>query len=127
MNLLGPIKILEQDRHQLAFEPADPSMSPFKAGRLRFTPSGSRSRVEYAIETSSGGLIFGAWIALGLGLVALIAAPVVGFLLVVPSPDPSVRAQSVQVVQMVHFSGRRSSSRSSPGSGRGWSAPESSR
>ena len=52
----GPIKIVVRDRHEVAFEPAGPSMLGFRCGRIRLAPTGSRTRIDYAIETSPRGL-----------------------------------------------------------------------
>ena len=71
------------------------------AASLRLTRP--RTRVEYALETASNGLLIGAWIALALGLAALIIAPWLAFAYALPSPNPNVRAQAFQVCQMVHF------------------------
>ncbi len=99
----NPVKILTQNRAEVSFEPAGASMMGFRGGRIRLSPSGHRTRVAYAIRTSPRGYLIGGWIALGLGLVALIAAPSLVFLYVLPSPNPNVRGQAVQAFQMVHF------------------------
>jgi hypothetical protein len=105
MGPFGPIKIMSRDRHQVAFEPAGQSMLGFRAGRLRLTPSGHQTQIEYAVETSRRGhylLVAGAG-CLVLGLVVLIVAPAMMFVYLIPSPDPAARFQVIQVVQMVHF------------------------
>jgi hypothetical protein len=102
MGPFGPVKIVARDRHEVAFEPAGHPMSHFRGGRIRLTPEGQRTRVEYAIEVSRRGMLVGAWVALGLGLVAIIAAPSVAFACL-HSPNPNIRGQAFQMVQMVHF------------------------
>ena len=99
----GPVKVVAMDHREVAFEPAGAPMNGFRGGRVRLTPSGPRTRVEYALKTSRNGLLIGGWIALALGLVALIVAPWLAFTYALPSPNPNVRAQAFQVVQMVHF------------------------
>jgi hypothetical protein len=108
---LGPVKIVACDRNELVFEPGGASPgSPGYAqagvyrGRFRFTPTGSRTRVEYAIEASSGRVLIGlGWLFIVLGLAALIVSCWAMFAYVIPSPNPGVRGQAVQMVQIVHF------------------------
>jgi hypothetical protein len=97
----GPVKIVARDRHEVAFEPAGKSQLGFKAGRVRLEPSGSRTRIEYAIETSPGGILIGGWISLALGLAALIAVPWIMFTYVIH--DPKLHGQEFQAIQMIHF------------------------
>ena len=99
----GPVKIVARDRHEVAFEPAGASMNGFRRGRVRLGPAGSRTKIEYALETSPRGILIGGWIALALGLAALIITPWLMFAYVLPSPNPNVRGQAFQAVQMVHF------------------------
>ena len=76
----------------------------FRRGRFRLTPSGSRTRVEYAIETPSGRILLGfGWLFVLLGLVALASAGTLMFGYVLPNPNPEVRGQAFQMVQVVHF------------------------
>ncbi len=101
----GPIKVVASDRHQVVFEPTGAPGIGFRRGRVRLTPAGSRTKVEYAIETTSrGSILLGiGWLALGLGLAALIVAPWLAATYLLTSPNPAVRAQVVQVCQMAHF------------------------
>ncbi len=100
----GSVKILTADRNEVRFAPAGPSHLGFRAGRFRLTPSGSsKTRIDYAIETAPGPWLPLGWVSLALGLAALIAAPTLVCLFVLPSPNPQIRAQSIQVVQMCHF------------------------
>jgi hypothetical protein len=99
----GPVKIVARDSREVAFEPAGAPINGFRGGRIQLTKAGPRTKVEYALETSSNGLLIGAWIALALGLAALIVAPWLAFTYALPSPNPNVRAQAFQVFQMVHF------------------------
>jgi hypothetical protein len=105
MGPLGPIKIVSRDRHEVAFEPAGHSMLGLRSGRFRLTPSGAKTRIEYAVETSKRGqgLLIGGAVCLTIGLVALIVAPTLAFVYLIPDPNPNVRGQAIQVVQMVHF------------------------
>jgi hypothetical protein len=111
MGPLGPVKIVACDRSELIFEPggAGPGSTGFapggvRRGRFRFTPTGSRTRVEYAIEAPSGRyLIAFGWLFVALGLAALVGGCWAMFAYVLPSPNPNVRGQAFQMVQVVHF------------------------
>ncbi len=112
MGPFGPVKIVACDRRELVFESAGmtagssghgPSAG-VRRGRFRLTPSGSRTRIEYAIEMPSGRILLGfGWLFVLLGLVALVAACTLMFVYILPSPHPNVRGQAVQAVQVVHF------------------------
>jgi hypothetical protein len=109
---IGPVKILACDRNEISFEAAGPAAASgqsqpgmmIRRGRFRLEAFGSRTRVAYAIETSSGRLLlmFG-WTFVVLGLAALVAGVWLLLTLVVASPSAAVRAQSVQMVQAIHF------------------------
>ena len=106
MGPLGPVKIVSCDRKEVVFEPAghvNNGMGGFTQGRIRLTPiSGSRTRVAYAIETSSGKIMLMlGWMAIGLGLIAIVVGCWLMFHYVLP--DPRLCGQSVQMVQIVHF------------------------
>jgi len=110
LGFMGPVKIVACDRREVVFEAAGQNLgaaayggSGFRRGRVRFAGSGTRTRVDYAVETSSRGIILLAlgWLTLALGLMALVAAPWLEFAHVLPNPN--LRAQAVQTVQMVHF------------------------
>jgi hypothetical protein len=103
---LGPVKIVSCDGHELVFETLDPISSPSvgRRGWFRLAPAGKRTRIEYAVETSSGRVLLGlGWLILFLGLAGLIAGVWLEFTYVVPSPDPNIRTQAVQMVQVVHL------------------------
>jgi hypothetical protein len=75
-----------------------------RRGRFRLIPSGSCTRIQYAIEMPSGRILLGlGWLFVILGFVALAATCIVMFGYVLPSPDPSIRGQAVQTVQVIHF------------------------
>jgi hypothetical protein len=104
---LGPVKIVSCDRRELVFEMLGPISGPSVARRgwFRLAPAaGKRTRIEYALETSSGRVLLAlGWSILFLGLAALIAGVWLEFTYVVPSPDPNIRTQAVQMVQVVHL------------------------
>jgi hypothetical protein len=106
----GPVKIVACDRSEVVFEAAGLDLgsagyggSGFRRGRARLTSSGTRTRVDYVVETSSRRVVLLAlgWLSLILGLAALVAAPWLEFTYVVPNAN--LRTQAIQTVQMVHF------------------------
>lgn len=107
----GPIKIVESGGDRLVVEgmrgTADPqSPSRFlRKAEFRFRPSGGRrTRIDYEIELSSGrGLMLGGMIFQMLGLAAIVAGFVLVSTYVVPNPDPAVRGQTFQMLQVAHF------------------------
>jgi hypothetical protein len=104
----GPVKIVACDRGELVFESAGlnagTAAGGVRGGRFRFSPVGSRTRIEYAIEAPSGRvLIASGWLFIVLGLAALVAGCWIMFAYVVPSPNPGVRGQAVQMVQVCHL------------------------
>jgi hypothetical protein len=103
MGPLGPVKIVSRDRHEVVFEPAGHPMLGLRGGRFRLTPSGQKTRIEYAVQTSPRGYLIVGFVLLAVGLTALIAAPTLAFIYLIPDPNPNARVQVVQVAQMVHF------------------------
>lgn len=112
MGPFGPIKIVACDHRELVFEAAGMTTGAsghtpsggVRRGRFRLTPSGSRTRVEYAIEVPTGRILLGlGWLFVLLGLVALLAVCAIMFTYILPSPNPNVRGQAFQMVQVVHF------------------------
>ncbi len=107
MGPLGPVKIVACDHTELIFEPAGAgAAAPAEAnrGRFRFTPKGSLTHIEYAIEARSGRVLIAlGWLFVGLGLAALAGGCWAMFSFVLPSPNPNVRGQAIQMVQVVHF------------------------
>ena len=107
----GPVKILEKDDTHLRFERVGPSggnQQPgqwFRRGELRFTPLRSdRTRVEWAFEPADKSwLLWFGGAFLGVALVVLVAGGWAIHTYIALSPDPVVRWQTVQMVQVVHF------------------------
>ncbi len=106
----GPVKIVACDRRELVFETMQGSDGTggdggkVRHGRFRFTPAGSRTRIEYAIEIPSGRVMLAlGWLFIVLGLAALVAGCWLMFTYVVPSPNPQVRGQAFQIFQAIHF------------------------
>jgi hypothetical protein len=110
-NPFGPIKIVEKTASRIVFERLVPSVvnQPasrwFRRGELRITPLGQgRSRVEWAVELTNMGwlLKLGALFQV-LGLVAIAVGCWAIYTYVVSSPDPAVRWQTLQMLQVSHF------------------------
>jgi hypothetical protein len=108
---LGPVKIMACNGRELEFESARPDNAAkgyhalgFRRGRVQFAGIGARTTVDYVLETTSRGILLGmGWLFIALGLAALIAAVWLQFTYVIPSPNPGIRFQAVQTVQIVHF------------------------
>jgi len=105
------LKILQRTENRVVFEGVGPNLSGaavgqlVRRGELRFTAMGSdRTGVDYAIAVPEwrGFLIAGA-IVQGLGLVALVAGFFAVTTWVVPNPNPAIRGQSLQMLQVAHF------------------------
>jgi hypothetical protein len=106
----GPIKIMEASDNRLAFERVGPAAGNMQGqwlrrGEMRFTAiDGKRTRIDYAIERSPlRWLLWLGGLFLVLGLIALVVGAWLIATLVVPSPDPAVRSQAIQMVQAIHF------------------------
>lgn len=108
---LGPVKILATADDRVVFEGVgqnavgQPGWGSVGRGQIQFTPIGpNRTAISYAVESGGGrGLLLCAVICNVLGLAALLIGSALMLTLVVPNPSPAVRAQSVQMVQAVHF------------------------
>jgi hypothetical protein len=111
MGPLGPVKIVACDHTELVFEPAGPvAGSPADAtggvrgGRFRFTSTGKQTHIEFAVEAPSGRVLIAiGWLFVLLGLAALVVGSWAMWSFVLPNPNPGVRSQAVQMVQVVHF------------------------
>lgn len=109
--LLGPVKILRKTEDRVVFEGADlnttgqPGWRSVRRGQIQFTALGhDRTAIDYAVEIRGGrGLLLGGTVSVLLGLVALCVGFTLILTLVVPAPNPAVRAQTFQMVQVVHF------------------------
>jgi hypothetical protein len=111
LHTLCPIQILEKTDDRLRFEQVRNGVGSqqagwgFRQGELRFTPLGpGATHVAWAIELTNlrwllwlGGLFQAA------GLVALVAGCWVVYTYVASSPNPTVRWQTFQMLQVVHF------------------------
>jgi hypothetical protein len=103
---LGPVRILDQSPNRVAFE-ALPNMGGrfVRHGVLEFQALDSeRTRIDYAVTIPRrNGLLIAAWIVQMLGLVVLIIGFVVIHEWVASHPNPSIRWQSLQMLQVSHF------------------------
>jgi len=108
---IGAVKILACDRREISFVAAGPAVAGqgqpgtlFRQGSFYFEAVGSRTRVSYAIETSSSRILLTiGWLLIVLGLTALVVGAWLILTLVVTSPSAGIRAQSVQMFQAVHL------------------------
>jgi len=101
----GSWVILEKTRDRIVFERSGLLIGQPKQGQLRFVSlGGNRTRIDYAIEgTAYRWLLWlGAFFQL-CGLVALFVGGWAIYTFCVQSPDPQIRVQTVQIVQVVHF------------------------
>jgi hypothetical protein len=99
----GPIEIVESRDGLLEFvspgEPANPR------GQIRLASAGTgRTRYEYEVEFRGlGRFLKMGWIIQGAGLVMLTVIYGALHIWVTPAANPAVRAQSFQLVQVVHL------------------------
>lgn len=108
---LGSLKVLEQTDRRVRFERIGQYSSHqtqglwFSRGLFQFNPSGpGRTRIDYAIELREmRGLLIGGLIFLFLGLLVLVVGGWFMYVYVVTSPDPALRWQTIQALQMFHF------------------------
>ncbi len=107
LGVAWPVRIVSADAREVVFEAAGDRPTPgvgFRRGRVRFSPSGAGTRIDYALEASTGKLLLAiGWAFLAVGLVALVGGAFVVFTYVIPNPNPNVRGQAIQMVQAVHF------------------------
>ncbi len=104
------LKILQRTDQRVVFEGVGPNLSGpavgqhVRRGELRFTATGGdRTGVDYAIAVPEWrGLLIAGAIVQGLGLVALVAGFFAMIAWVVPNPNPAIRGQSFQMLQVVH-------------------------
>jgi len=107
---LGPLKLVAKTDNRIVFERLEPGMANqhaarwFRRGELRFTAlRQNRTQVEWAVEpVASGWLLHVAGIVQTVGLVGLIVGCWAMSTFVATSPEPAVRWQSLQMLQVVH-------------------------
>jgi hypothetical protein len=108
---LVPLKIVEKSENHVRFERVEPGGEVrsgggwLRQGQLSFVSlGGGRSRVEWAVELANMQwlLRLGALFQVA-GLIAIIAGFWAILSYVVPSPDPSIRWQTVQMLQVSHL------------------------
>jgi hypothetical protein len=111
LGFLGPIKITGADRKEVRFEAigsapggTGPPPANLHRGVVRFSSAGNKTRIEYRVEAGSGRVLlaFG-WLFIALGLAALVIGLCLEFTVVIPSPQAAIRAQAVQMIQVIHF------------------------
>src|SRR5262245_16452255 len=102
----GCLRIVEQSGNRVAFERVGPLLGGLpERGELRFSsPASNRTRIDYAVEIQGRRWLLrvGALFQV-LGLVALVGGYWALQEFCVPSPNPDIRTQAVQMVQAIHF------------------------
>jgi hypothetical protein len=109
--VLGPLKIVSKTADQIVFERLDPGMANqppgrwFRHGELRFTTTGTRrTRIDWAAAPARlQGMLWAAGLIQLIALATLVAGGWAMFTWVASSPDPILRWQSFQMLQIVHL------------------------
>ena len=107
----GPIKIVEANDDRVVFERVGPMAGNaqqgcwLRRGEMRFLQQGrERTRIDYAVERAPlRWLLWLGGLFQILGLAALVVGSWLIMTLVIPSPDPRIRWQTIQMAQVVHF------------------------
>jgi hypothetical protein len=107
----GLVRIVEKTDDRVRFDRADggpgkrPATQRFRRGEFRFIPLGSgRTRVEWAVDPGgTGPLLFLGGLFQAAGLVTLVVMCSALYTSVATSPDPAVRWQTLQMIQVVHL------------------------
>lgn len=102
----GTVTILERTNDRLVFERGALALAGLpERGQARFISLGTgRSRIDYAIQVSAcRWLLFLGGLFQAFGLAALTVGGWVIYVFCVQSPDPQIRVQTIQMVQVVHF------------------------
>jgi hypothetical protein len=105
----GPVRVLSRTDHRVDFVGLHRSGGSASAwvvrGQLRLEPAAEhgRTRVEYAVDPATSKLLlrFGAGIS-AVGLAILVGLSWGLWTYVADSPNPGVRAQSVQIIRVMH-------------------------
>ncbi len=107
----GPVKILEKTDDRVRFERVEaglgrqPAGHWFRRGELRFAPLRSgRTRVEWAAEPAGMRALLGLGAAFqAAGLLALVVGGWAVYTYFATSPDPALRGQTFQMLQVGHL------------------------
>lgn len=105
----GPVRVVSRTDNRVEFvglhRPGGSASARVVRGQLRLEPAAEhgRTRVEYAVDPEASQLLlrFGAGIS-ALGLSILIGLSWGLWTYVADSPNPGMRAQSVQIIQVMH-------------------------
>lgn len=110
-SIFGPVKVLRKTATEVAFASAGAQASqhrqarPFRQGLFRFHPLGpDRTRVDYAVQLGPLRTFLRVAVALQvLGLLVLVGGGWAMLTYVATAPEPAVRGQAFQTVQVVHL------------------------
>jgi hypothetical protein len=107
---LGPLKIMERTDGRIVFERLEPTIANqarhrwFRRGELRFTAlRPNQTQIEWSVEPVGFQRLL--WAGTSFQIAALVALTVGCWVMstyVVPSPEPAVRWQSLQMLQVAH-------------------------
>ncbi len=108
---LGPLRIVEKTDSRIVFDKLatlTPSQTPglwFQRGEMRFRPLGQKQcQVDWAVEPSKlRRLLWVGYVIQGTGLLALLAGSWAMVTFIASSPDPAIRWQSLQMLQVLHL------------------------
>lgn len=102
--ILRNASVLQQAPAQLEFAYHGSETGPPQRGRLQFAArSGNRTQVAYAVEVPRNlGLLWAGFAVQAVGLLVVIVLFVVMQQFVVSSPNPAIRWQVLQMLQVVH-------------------------
>src|SRR5262249_29891763 len=102
----GAISVSDKTQDRLSFQRVGPPLAGLpERGEIQFSSLGSnRTQADYAIEQRGYlGLLWAGPIVKAVGLIALVAGGWAIYEFCVPSPNPEVRAQSLQMLQIAHL------------------------
>ena len=108
---LGPVKIVEKTNNRLVFERADPGIARQPAGQwfrraeFRFTSlRQNRTQITWRVEAGNfQWLLWAGRLVRTVSLAALVVGCWAMITFVARSPEPAIRWQSLQMLQVVHF------------------------
>ncbi|HEV3143553.1 MAG TPA: hypothetical protein VGZ47_06665 [Gemmataceae bacterium] len=102
----GSLSITEKTQDRLVFQRVGPAVAGLpERGEIQFSAlGGNRTQADYAMQVRGHhGLLVGGVIFQTLGLIALVGGGWAMYEFCVPSPNPDVRGQSFQMIQIIHL------------------------
>jgi hypothetical protein len=102
----GSLAVSDKTQDRLSFQRVGPPVGGLpERGEIQFSSlGGNRTQANYALQTRGyRGLLIGGAIFQTLGLAALVFGGWAFYEFCVPSPNPDVRGQTFQMIQIVHL------------------------